>query len=122
MLIGQRRVTVSVGDAHPPRQTAIVCLKVGLEQRLTLDDVSQPLGVQQVFETSHLLLQLAHQAVVGVLVDHCVAADLLGTISVPRRAGGSKGQELLGCEGRPTRLCTETTSTVRAERDGPAER
>lgn len=50
---------------------------------LTLDDVSQALGVQQVFEASHLLLQLAHQAVVGVLVDHGVAADLLGAVSVP---------------------------------------
>lgn len=50
---------------------------------LTLYDVSQALGVQQILETSHLLLQLTHQSVVGVLVDHSVAADLFGTISVP---------------------------------------
>lgn len=50
---------------------------------LTLDDVSQALCIQQVFEASHLLLQLTHQAVVGVLVDHGVAADLFGAISVP---------------------------------------
>lgn len=50
---------------------------------LTLYDVSQALGVQQILETSHLLLQLTHQSVVGVLVDHSVAANLFGTISVP---------------------------------------
>lgn len=50
---------------------------------LTLDDVSQALGVQQVFEASHLLLQLTHQAVVGVLVDHSIAADLFGAVGVP---------------------------------------
>lgn len=52
---------------------------------LTLNDVAQALCVQQVFETSHLLFQLTHQAVVGVLVDHGVAADLFGTIGVPKR-------------------------------------
>lgn len=50
---------------------------------LTLYDVSQALCIQQVFQASHLLLQLTHQTVVGVLVDHSVTADLFGTISVP---------------------------------------
>lgn len=50
---------------------------------LTLYDVSQALRVQQVFEASHLLFQLTHQTVVGVLVDHSVTADLFGTISIP---------------------------------------
>lgn len=50
---------------------------------LTLYDVSQALRKQQVFQASHLLLQLTHQTVVGVLVDHGVTADLFGAISVP---------------------------------------
>lgn len=52
---------------------------------LTLYDVSQTLSVQQVFKASHLLFQLTHQAVVGVLIDHSVTADLFGAISVPGR-------------------------------------
>lgn len=51
---------------------------------LTLDYVSQPLCVQQVFETCHFLFQLTHQAVVGVLIDHSVATDLFGTVSIPK--------------------------------------
>ena len=49
---------------------------------LTLDDVPQALGEQQLLEPGHLLLQLPHQSVVGVLVDHGVAADLLGAVGV----------------------------------------
>lgn len=49
---------------------------------LTLYDVSQALCIQQVLEASHLLFQLTHQTVVGVLVDHSVTADLFGSISV----------------------------------------
>lgn len=55
---------------------------VSLCKKLTLYDVSQALCIQQVFEASHLLLQLTHQTVVGVLVDNSVTADLFGTISV----------------------------------------
>lgn len=50
---------------------------------LTLDDVSQALRIQQVFEAGHLLLQLTHQPVVGVLIDHGVTADLFSTIGIP---------------------------------------
>lgn len=50
---------------------------------LTLYDVSESLSVQQVFEASHLLFQLADQAVVGILVDHSVTADLFRPIRVP---------------------------------------
>lgn len=58
---------------------------------LTLYDVSQALCIQQVLEASHLLFQLTHQTVVGVLVDHGVAADLFGTIGIP---GGTKVTEV----------------------------
>lgn len=52
---------------------------------LTLYDVSQTLSHQQVSEAGHFLLQLTHQTVAGVLVDHSVTADLFSTISVPGR-------------------------------------
>ena len=69
-----------------------VCVRfVSLCATLTLDDVSQALCIQQVSEASNLLLQLAHQTVVGVLVDHGVTADLFGAISVP---GGKEGMEV----------------------------
>lgn len=50
---------------------------------LTLNDVSQTLRIQQVFKASHFFFELAHQAVVGVLIDNSVAADLFGTVGVP---------------------------------------
>ena len=58
---------------------------------LTLYDVSQALCIQQVLEASHLFFQLTHQTVVGVLIDHSIAADLFGTISVP---GGAEVTEV----------------------------
>lgn len=60
-----------------------IVLRCGSSLTLTLYDVSQALRVQQIFETSHFLFQFTHQAVVGVLVDHGVAANLFSTISVP---------------------------------------
>ena len=50
---------------------------------LTVDDVPQALGAEEVFQTGHLLLQLAHQPVVGVLVDHSVAANLFCSVCIP---------------------------------------
>lgn len=55
---------------------------------LTLNDVSQALGQQQVPETRHLILELPHQAVAWIFVDHGVAADLLGSVCVPVGRGG----------------------------------
>lgn len=94
MLIGQRRKKMSVRHAHTHRQqTAQIlcnhilalshCGRRFLASTLTLDDVSQTLRIQQVLEASHFLFELAHQPVVGVLVDHGVAADLFSTISIP---------------------------------------
>ncbi|TNN74192.1 hypothetical protein EYF80_015637 [Liparis tanakae] len=40
------------------------------------------LGAEEVFQTGHLLLQLTHQPVAGILVDHGVAADLFGAVCV----------------------------------------
>lgn len=59
-----------------------------VECGLTFDDVTQALRVQEVLQTGHLLLQLTHQTVVGVLVDDGVAADLLGAVCVPACARG----------------------------------
>ena len=49
---------------------------------LTVQDVAQALGAQQVLQTGHLILQVADQLIVGVLVDHRVALDVLGAVSV----------------------------------------
>ena len=67
---------------------------------LTLNDVPQALGQQQVSEPRHLVLQLPHQPVVGVLVDHSVAADLLGPVRVPVGGGGGVqvGGRLAWCQ------------------------
>lgn len=60
---------------------------------LTVNDVTQALGEEEVFQAGHLLLQLAHQSVVGILVDHSVAADLLGAVCVPAGARGGGNSE-----------------------------
>lgn len=63
---------------------------------LTLYDVSQALGIQQVFEASHLLLQLTHQTVVGIFIDHSVAANLFGAIGIPEsREDGTRLQSMI---------------------------
>lgn len=50
----------------------------------TVNDVPQTLGVEKVAQACHLVLQLPDELVVGVLIDDSVAADLLGTVSIPR--------------------------------------
>ena len=54
-----------------------------LPARLTIQDIAQALGTEQVFQAADLVLQLAHEFVVGVLVDDGVALDLLGTVCIP---------------------------------------
>lgn len=54
----------------------------------TVNDVPEALGVEKVTQTCHLVLQLPDELVVGVLVDDSIAADLLGTVSVPREGQG----------------------------------
>lgn len=49
----------------------------------TLNDVTQTLSIQEVFESGHFLFQLPHQSIVGILVDYSVTADLFGTVSIP---------------------------------------
>ena len=58
--------------------------------RLTVQDVSQSLGAQQVLQTRHLVLQVPDQLVVGVFVDHRVALDVLGAVGVAVGWGGSE--------------------------------
>lgn len=52
-------------------------------QTLTVGDVPKTLGVQQVPQPGHLVLQLSDQFVVGVLIDDGVTADLLSPVRVP---------------------------------------
>lgn len=63
----------------------------GRAQTLTVGDVTETLGVQQVPQPRHLILQLADQLVVGVLVDDGVTADLLGPVRIPGRQRGAGG-------------------------------
>lgn len=62
----------------------------------TVNDVPKALGVEQVPQPRHLVLQLADQFVVGVLVDDSVAADLLGTVSIPGEGQGLEQQREQG--------------------------
>lgn len=57
--------------------------------RLTVQDVSQALGSEQLLQTGHFVLQVTHQLVVGILVDDGVALDVLGSVSVARKKKGS---------------------------------
>lgn len=49
---------------------------------LTVNNISQPLGTQEILEPCHLLLQLPHQLGVGILIDDSIAFNLLCTISI----------------------------------------
>lgn len=53
--------------------------------RLTIQDVSKALGTEQLLQTSHFVLQVTHQLVVGILVDDGVALDVLGSVSIARK-------------------------------------
>lgn len=72
-------------EASPPREAPHPGRPAQdrLTQVLTVGDVPETLGVQQVPQPGHLVLQLADQLVVGVLVDDRVAADLLGPVGIP---------------------------------------
>lgn len=54
----------------------------------TVNDVPEALGIEKVTQPCHLVLQLPDEFVVGVLVDDSIAADLLGTVSVPGEGQG----------------------------------
>lgn len=60
--------------------------------RLTVQDVSKALSTEQLLQTSHFILQVTHQLVVGVLVDDGVALDVLGSVGVAgKKTGVVKG-------------------------------
>ena len=80
-------------------------------QTLTVGDVAQTLGVEQVPQPRHLVLQLSDQLVVGVLVDDSVAADLLGPVGVPGRQG-ALGAARLAAEGTWSPACTHLWGTA----------
>lgn len=77
-------------------------------QTLTVGDVPEALGVQQVPQPGHLVLQLSDQLVVGVLVDDGVAADLLGPVGIPGQQrdpwAGLAGAYRWGHPAQPARL------------------
>ena len=98
-LIGQRREETVRESCCLNCVCICVCVWVCVFLRtLTLYDVSQALCVQKVLEASHLLLQLTHQTVAGVLVDHGVAADLFGTVSIPGGREVTEVKKPLSCK------------------------
>lgn len=84
-----RRAARAAGPAPAPQPRCPG--QDGRARTLTVGDVTEPLGVQQVPQPRHLILQLADQLVVGVLVDDGVTADLLGPVRVPGRQRGAGG-------------------------------
>lgn len=80
-------------DGRPPRgQEAAARLQMWpccQSVRLTVQDVSQALGSEQLLQTGHFVLQVTHQLVVGILVDDGVALDVLGSVSVARKKKGA---------------------------------
>lgn len=59
-------------------------------RRLTVQDVAQSLGAEQVLQSRHFVLQVSYQLVVGVLVDDSVTLDVFSPVSVT--AGGREEQ------------------------------
>lgn len=55
----------------------------------------QTLREQEVPEPFHLSLQLSDQFGVWIFVDHCVTADLFGTVSIPAATPEPAGQNLV---------------------------
>lgn len=53
--------------------------------KLTVQDVSQALGTKQFLQTRHLVLQVTHQLVVGILINNSIAFDVLCPVSVPKK-------------------------------------
>jgi hypothetical protein len=53
-----------------------------LAQTLTVSDIAKTLGIQQVSQPGHLILQFSNQLVVGVFIDDGIAADLFGPICI----------------------------------------
>lgn len=54
----------------------------GAVSRLTVQDVPEALGTEQLLQPRHLVLQLPYQFGIGVLVDDSVALDLLGSVRI----------------------------------------
>lgn len=52
--------------------------------KLTVQDVSQALGSEQLLQSSHFILQIAHQLIVGILVDDSIAFDVFSSVSIPK--------------------------------------
>ncbi len=50
---------------------------------LTLDDVTQALGIEEVLQTGHLIFQLTHQTVIRIFIDHSITTDLLSPVCIP---------------------------------------
>lgn len=52
--------------------------------KLTVQDVSQALGTEQLLQSSHFVLQITHQLIVGILIDDSIAFDVLSSVSIAK--------------------------------------
>jgi len=50
--------------------------------KLTVQDVSQTLGMEKFLQSSHFILQVTHQLIVGILIDDSIAFDVLSSVSI----------------------------------------
>lgn len=82
-------------DGRPPETEKVAAARLQMWPccqgvRLTVQNVSKALGTEQLLQTSHFVLQVTHQLVVGILVDDGVALDVLGSVSVTRKNQSGK--------------------------------
>ncbi len=52
--------------------------------KLTVQDVSQALGTEQFLQSSHFILQVTHQLIVGILIDDSIAFDVLSSVGIAK--------------------------------------
>lgn len=55
--------------------------------KLTVQDVSQALGTEQLLQSSDFILQVTHQLVVGILIDDSIAFNVLSSVGVATKNG-----------------------------------
>lgn len=62
---------------------------------LTVQDVPKALSTEQFLQSSNLILQVAHQLIIGILIDDSIAFDVLGSVSIARNKNAFESRENL---------------------------
>lgn len=98
MKVGQVEASRQWGRQKPAcgrpwerRQTPCGCRHdLPWRHQLTVQNVSEALRAEQLLQTSHFILQVTHQLIVGILVDDSVAFDVLSPVGVTKNRKGHK--------------------------------